>query len=208
MTVIVDYGVGNIGSIKNMIRKIGGNATIGSTVEDIEGAEMLILPGVGAFDSGMNHLRSSGLTEVLNKRVLEDKVPVLGICLGAQLMTKSSEEGNEEGLGWLDAKTLRMNFNNIPGKWPLPNIGWRDVEPVNNCKLLEKIIETPRFYFVHSFYLSTNNPEIVSIKSHYGFEFACGLSKDNIHCVQFHPEKSHAFGMQFFRNFLKENSSC
>jgi len=208
MTVIIDYGVGNVGSIKNMIRKIGGNATIGSSIKDIENADMLILPGVGAFDAGMSHLKSSGLVDILNKRVLEDKVPVLGICLGAQMMTKSSEEGIEKGLGWFDAKTLRMDFNNIPGKWPLPNVGWRNVESENNYKMLENIIETPRFYFVHSFFLSPNNPELVSMKAHYGFEFACGLRKDNIHCVQFHPEKSHAFGMQFFRNFLKEYPSC
>lgn len=206
MPVIIDYGVGNIGSIKNMIRKVGGNASIGSKVDDIARADMLVLPGVGAFDSGINHLRASGLLDVLNQRVLDDKVPVLGICLGAQLMTQSSEEGVEKGLGWFDAQTLRMNFTGIPGKWPLPNVGWRNVTAENGYTMLDGFDETPRFYFVHSFYLAPNDPEIVSMKAHYGFEFTCGLRKGNIHCVQFHPEKSHAFGMQFFRNFLKAYS--
>jgi glutamine amidotransferase len=204
MTVIVDYGVGNLGSIKNMISKVGGNPKIGATVDDIATADMLILPGVGAFDTGMNHLRESGLLDVLNERVLIDKIPVLGICLGAQLMTLSSEEGTEKGLGWLDAHTERMNFTGIQGKWPLPNIGWRNVKAVNDYKMLDGIVDAPRFYFVHSFYLKPNEKNITTMISNYGFDFACGLSKDNIHCVQFHPEKSHYFGMELFRNFLKE----
>lgn len=206
MPVIIDYGVGNIGSIKNMVRKVGGKASIGSTVDDIAGADMLILPGVGAFDSGINHLRASGLIDVLNQRVLEEKVPVLGICLGAQLMTRSSEEGQEQGLGWFDAQTLKMDFSSIPGKWPLPNVGWRNVSAQNGYSMLDGIEETPRFYFVHSYYMSANDPAIVSMKANYGFDFACGLRKDNIHCAQFHPEKSHAFGMQFIQNFLKAYS--
>ena len=208
MPVIIDYGVGNIGSIKNMIRKVGGNPTIGSTINDIARAEMLILPGVGAFDSGMRHLHDSGLVDILNERVLDDKIPVLGICLGAQLMTQSSQEGTEKGLGWFDAQTLRMDHSSISGKWPLPNVGWRNVIAQNRYKMLEGMIEEPRFYFVHSFYMYSKTPDIISITSEYGFEFACGLSKDNIHCVQFHPEKSHAFGMQFFSNFLKAYPSC
>ena len=206
MPTIIDYGVGNIGSIKNMIRKVGGNASIGSTVDDIARADMLILPGVGAFDSGINNLHASGLVDVLNERVLNDKIPVLGICLGAQLMTQSSEEGVEKGLGWFDAQTLKMDFSGIEGKWPLPNVGWRNVAAQNGYEMLDGIEEAPRFYFVHSFYLSANDPVIVSMTANYGFDFACGLSQGNIHCAQFHPEKSHAFGMQFFRNFLKANS--
>ncbi len=206
MAVIIDYGVGNLGSIKNMIRKVGGKSSIGSTKEAIRQAEMLILPGIGAFDSGINHLRASGLWDILNQRVLEDKVPVLGICLGAQLMTRSSEEGKEQGLGWFNAKTLRMDFSGIPGKWPLPNVGWRNVSAQNGYSMLNEIEETPRFYFVHSYYMSANDTSIVSMTASYGIDFACGLRSENIHCVQFHPEKSHAFGMRFFRNFLKAYS--
>lgn len=203
MTIIVDYGIGNLGSIKNMIRKIGFPVAISAEVGDIEAAKMLILPGVGAFDTGMRHLRTSGLLDVLNQRVLVDRIPVLGICLGAQLMTHRSDEGVETGLGWLDAETLRMNFKGIEGKWPLPNIGWRDVSGKNSCTLLSGYDQPPRFYFVHSYFLKANDPSLVSMTSNYGFEFACGLSQDNIHCVQFHPEKSHFFGMRFLHNFLK-----
>ncbi|MCZ8158976.1 MAG: imidazole glycerol phosphate synthase subunit HisH [Rhizobiaceae bacterium] len=206
MPVIIDYGVGNIGSIKNMFRKIGASASLGSTVDDIARAEMLVLPGVGAFDTGMRHLRASGLVDVLNQRVLKDHIPVLGICLGAQLMTMSSEEGTEKGLGWLNAQTLRMDFTGIPGKWPLPNVGWRAVTPANGYTMLREIPEVPRFYFVHSYYLAPREPAITSMTAKYGFEFACGLRKDNIHAAQFHPEKSHAFGMQFLRNFLEDYS--
>lgn len=206
MITIVDYGLGNLGSIKNMVRKVGGTASIGSTAQDIAQAKMLILPGVGAFDSGMKQLRESGLVDILNQRVLKDKVPVLGICLGAQLMTRSSDEGTEVGLGWFDAQTLKMDFTSIPGKWPLPNVGWRNVEVANGYRMLDGMEETPRFYFVHSYYLSTNNSSIISMTSNYGFDFVCGLRQENIHCAQFHPEKSHAFGMQFFRNFLKAHS--
>lgn len=203
MPVIIDYGVGNIGSVQNMIRKVGGSASIGSTVDDIARAKILILPGVGAFDSGISNLRSTGLIDVLNQRVLIDKVPVLGICLGAQLMTKSSDEGKESGLGWFDAHTLRMNFEGLPGRWPLPNVGWRNVSAQNGYKMLDSIEGDPRFYFVHSFYMSVNDPELISMTACYGYDFACGLRHENIHCAQFHPEKSHVFGMQFFRNFLE-----
>lgn len=206
MVVIVDYGVGNLGSISNMIRKVGGRASVGSTNEDIAHAEMLILPGVGAFDSGMRHLHASGLIDTLNRRVLEDGVPVLGICLGAQLMTNSSEEGQERGLGWFDACTVKFDFTDLQGKWRLPNVGWRDVWAQNGYNMLEGIKELPRFYFVHSYHFATDDPTIVSMVTNYGFDFACGLRRKNIHCVQFHPEKSHFFGMQFLRNFLREYS--
>ena len=206
MAVIIDYGIGNLGSIKNMIRKVGGEPSIGSTREDIAQADMLILPGVGAFDSGIKHLQASGLMDILNQRVLEDKVPVLGICLGAQLMTQFSEEGQEQGLGWFDAQTLKMDFTDILGKWPLPNVGWRNVFAQNGYNILDGIEDTPRFYFVHSYYLAANDPSLISMTANYGFDFACGLRHENIHCCQFHPEKSHAFGMQFFRNFLKAYS--
>lgn len=203
MIVIVDYGVGNLGSIKNMLRKIGAAATISSDPAVIDAASKLILPGVGAFDTGMRQLRASGLVELLNRRALNDRVPVLGICLGAQLMTRSSDEGNEPGLGWFDAETRRMDFSDLAGKWPLPNMGWRDVEGRDGYPLMQGYESPPRFYFVHSYFMAANDPELTSITSSYGFEFACGLSRDNLHCAQFHPEKSHSFGMRFLRNFAE-----
>ena len=203
MIVIVDYGIGNLGSIKNMLRKIGAQVAISSDPGAIKSAAKLILPGVGAFDTGVRQLRESGLVDLMHQRALEDRIPVLGICLGAQLMTRASEEGVETGLGWFDADTCRMKFDNIPGKWPLPNMGWRDVQHRPDYPLMQGYESTPRFYFVHSYFMKPDNPELASVTSSYGFDFACGLSRDNLHCVQFHPEKSHSFGMRFLRNFAE-----
>lgn len=203
MIVIVDYGIGNLGSIRNMLRKIGAEAVISSDFETIKQATKLILPGVGAFDTGVRHLRESGLTDLLHQRALEDRIPVLGICLGAQLMTRGSEEGVERGLGWFDAETCRMRFDGILGKWRLPNIGWREVRSRDGYPLMRGYEETPRFYFVHSYFMKPDDPALASVTSTYGFDFACGLSQGNLHCVQYHPEKSHSFGMRFLRNFAE-----
>lgn len=202
MIVIVDYGLGNLGSISNMLRKIGFPSLISADHETVRSASKIILPGVGAFDSGMSHLREAGLVDVLHKRALEDQIPVLGICLGAQLMTRRSDEGVEPGLGWFPAQTLRMKFEDIPGRWPLPNIGWREVSGMGSV-LLEGLEDEARFYFVHSYYLKADDPGIVSMATSYGFKYACGLSMGNLHCVQFHPEKSHRFGMRFLENFAR-----
>lgn len=205
MIAIVDYGLGNLGSIANMLRKIGAKPSITSDPIVLQDAEKIILPGVGAFDTGMHHLIQSGLLDILNRKALIERVPVLGICLGAQMMTESSEEGTSKGLGWFKARTLKFDFSKIPGKWPLPNIGWRDVVDVGHSRLLAGFDEVPRFYFVHAYYMKpdTDFDEIVSMKSSYGIEYVCGLSNDNLHCVQFHPEKSHKFGMQLLRNFTE-----
>lgn len=205
MIGVVDLGLGNLGSIRNMLRKIGAPCVVTSDPEEIVSAAKLILPGVGAFDTGMRRLRESGLGELLTKRALDDQVPILGICLGAQLMTRGSEEGAETGLGWFAADTRRMRFDEIPGRWPLPNIGWRDVNGRESYPLLTGYDETPRFYFVHSYYLKPDSDEITSLTTEYGFEYACGLTQGNLHCAQFHPEKSHFFGMQFLRNFVALN---
>lgn len=203
MIVIVDYGLGNLGSIKNMLRKIGYSSVISSDPDEISRAGKLILPGVGAFDTGMQNLADSGLHDILGHKALVEKIPVLGICLGAQLMTRSSEEGILSGLGWFEAQTLKFRFDGIAGKWPLPNIGWREVHGVNGAPLLSGSTNTPRFYFVHSYFLKPVDPAIVSMNTGYGFEYVCGLSKGNLHCVQFHPEKSHKFGMQLLHNFAE-----
>ncbi len=209
MIVIVDYGVGNVGSIKNMLRKIGKDAVIGRLPEDILSADKLILPGVGAFDTGMRCLKQSGLLPYLNKRVLEDRVHVLGICLGAQMMTRRSDEGMQSGLGGLAAETVRFNHDKLEGKWLLPNIGWRHVYPVKQeYTLMRNFEEIPRFYFVHSYHLKEDKPDIVTMQSEYGYHFTCALSDGNIHCVQFHPEKSHKFGMQLLKNFANLDSEC
>jgi imidazole glycerol-phosphate synthase subunit HisH len=203
MIGIVDYGLGNLGSIKNMIRKLGFSSVISSDPQIIAGASKLILPGVGAFDTGMRNLRDFGLLDVLHHKALVEKAPILGICLGAQLMTKSSEEGSSPGLGWFEAETVKFCFDGISGKWPLPNIGWRDVQGINSPYLLSGFTGVPRFYFVHSYFLRSAVADIVSMTANYGFDYSCGLNKDNLYCVQFHPEKSHKFGMQLLRKFLE-----
>jgi glutamine amidotransferase len=201
MIVIVNYGLGNLGSIENMLKKVGLRSIVSSNPEDLGSATKIILPGVGAFDTGMRNLRRLGLDAALGVRVLQDKVPVLGICLGAQLMTHSSEEGTEQGLGWFAATTKKMRFDGIPGKWPLPNIGWREVVDARDAVLLRGFGARPRFYFVHSYFLCPSSSSVISMRSAYGFEFVCGMSHENIHCVQFHPEKSHRFGMRLLSNF-------
>ena len=203
MITVVDYGLGNLGSVVNMLRKIGYPSKVGSSAEDIINATKLILPGVGAFDTGMQHLQASGLLDSLHQQAIIEKVPTLGICLGAQLMTQSSEEGSLPGLGWFDATTVKFDFSAMEGRWPLPNIGWRRVEKVNESALLEGFDEDPRFYFVHSYYIKANKSDIIASTTSYGIDYTCGLAKENLHCAQFHPEKSHKFGMRFLRNFAE-----
>lgn len=202
MIVIVDYGLGNLGSVKNMLRKIGEDSIITSDPAQILESTKLILPGVGSFDAGITKIRKLGIEEILNEMAMIKKIPILGICLGAQLMTKSSDEGSEPGLGWFDAHTKKFNHKDIEGKWPLPNIGWRNVQAINEYSLLNQF-DCSRFYFVHSYVLTPHDSSLVSLTSKYGYEFACGLHKDNLHCVQFHPEKSHSFGKKFLQNFVK-----
>lgn len=202
MIAIIDYGMGNLGSIKNMLRKIGVDAQITSSKKDIEEASKLILPGVGAFDSGMTKLKELDLIDILNHKVLLQKTPILGVCLGVQLMTKSSEEGSLSGLGWFDAKTVKFDFSHIEGRYTFPNMGWRDTTVLKNSLLMNDMYENPRFYYVHSYYLKSENTNIESMHAFYGFSYCVALEKGNILGVQFHPEKSHKFGMKVYENFV------
>lgn len=202
MVTIIDYGAGNIGSIVNMIRKVGGIATVSSNEEEIATAKKLILPGVGSFDFGMKQLHNSGLINVLNQRVLIDKIPILGICLGVQLFTLGSEEGKLRGLGWFDAETVKFDFNNNK-ELKIPHMGWNNVKIIKDSKIFIDMYDNPRFYFVHSYHLRCKTPHDISTETHYGYPFVSGLEKDNIIGFQFHPEKSHKFGMKIIENFLK-----
>jgi glutamine amidotransferase len=202
MIAIVDYGLGNLGSIQNMLRKIGSPSIITSDYREIEQATKLILPGVGAFDSGIKKLNELELVELLNKKVLVDKIPVLGVCLGVQLMVKSSEEGILPGLGWFDAETVRFDFKEISGKYSLPNMGWQDVHLKKDSPLYENMPIDSRFYFVHNFHLKANNEKDINLTASYGYEYVVGLEHENILGVQFHPEKSHKFGMKLYQNFV------
>lgn len=204
MITIVDYGMGNLGSIKNMFKYIGVEAEIQSDVDKIKKASKILLPGVGSFDTAMKKINESDLKEVLNEKALKEQVPVLGICLGMQLLTNASEEGNLAGLGWIDAKTMSFK-NRIDKKYRIPHMGWNIVNKSNVSLLtngFEEFDET-RFYFVHSYFVKVENEKNSILKTSYGVEFDSAIQKDNIYGAQFHPEKSHKFGMKLFENFAR-----
>lgn len=201
MIVIIDYGMGNLGSIYNMIKKLGYNSVISSDIELIQQATKLVLPGVGAFDNGINNLNKYGIVPVLEKQVIEKKVPILGICLGMQLLTNSSEEGNCKGLGWINASTIRFKFED--SKMKVPHMGWNYVNIVRNNELFNDNTNESRFYFVHSYYVVCHSPNDVVTTTKYGHDFTSSFQHENIYGTQFHPEKSHKFGMKIFENFLK-----
>jgi len=199
MIVIVDYGVGNVGSVANMLRKVGARTRISASVDDIEAAEKLVLPGVGHFDSGMRKLNDTGLVPALTEQVRGRGKPVLGICLGMQMMTRSSEEGSIPGLGWIDATAHR--FPEL-AELRVPHMGWNTVRPENRSTLFGRGAEAERFYFVHSYYVRPADPAHVAASCGYGIDFAASFEANNIFGVQFHPEKSHLFGMELFKRFM------
>lgn len=199
---IIDYGTGNIRSIQSMLSRIGVTSILTSNVEEILAAERLILPGVGHFDFGMSQLRNSGLEQVLNYQALERKIPVLGICLGAQLLTRRSDEGTSAGLGWIAADTIRFEKSKLGPNLKVPHMGWSDTEFHPDCPLGRGFMQLPRFYYVHSFHLKCDDPKHEICHATYGYQFAGGIAQDNIMGVQFHPEKSHRFGMQVLKNFV------
>jgi glutamine amidotransferase len=202
MIVIVDYGIGNLASVLNMFKKIGAtNVYISKDYALIEKATKLILPGVGAFDAGMDNLEKSGLIPLLNKKVMEDKIPLLGICLGMQLLTEKSEEGVKPGLGWIDAETVKFNLD--PSlKLKVPHMGWNYIKVLNQNPLIDMGSKN-RFYFVHSYYVKCKDESQSIATSDFGIDFTCMINKDNIYGAQFHPEKSLKFGMQVLENFAK-----
>jgi glutamine amidotransferase len=199
--VIVNYGVGNIGSISNMLNKLGVENIVSSDHEVLYSAEKLILPGVGSFDVGMSKLNDSGISEILNRRVLIDRVPILGICLGMQLMTKSSQEGNIKGLSWIDSNTIKFDFSDDGVKRRIPHMGWNRVLVDKQSLLFKDMYEEPRFYFVHSYYVECNNEQDILSTTNYGFDFTSAIEHKNIFGVQFHPEKSHKFGLKLLKNY-------
>jgi glutamine amidotransferase len=202
MIVVVDYGAGNIGSILNMFKRLGADIVASSEPSVIDNATKLVLPGVGSFDQGMRKLNESGVVEILNKKVLVDKTPILGICLGVQLMTKGSAEGQLPGLGWFDAKTIKFSFKEQQVKLKIPHMGWNDTFFKKHSNIFNINDEEHRYYYVHSYHLSTNIECDVLSTAFYGYEFVSGLERDNIIGLQFHPEKSHKFGMEIFNNFI------
>lgn len=194
---IVDYGVGNIGSIVNMLKRIDITCHVASTVESLKKAEKILLPGLGSFDHGMISLDKSGLRSILEEKVLHDKTPVLGICLGAQMLGHSSEEGTQKGLGWIPMDTLRFKDESIR----IPHMGWNTIHPLHHHELFFNKNEEWRFYFVHSYHMVVNNKKYCLSKTLYGHEFTSMVFNDHIVGAQFHPEKSHRFGMRILYNF-------
>lgn len=199
MLIILEYGIGNIASISNMLKKIGVPAKISGDPGAVAEAEKLVLPGVGHFDHCMNELRKAPFFDVLQQKVLNDKTPVLGVCVGHQMLFDKSEEGNATGLGWIPGEVIKFKPEQMPAGYKIPHMAWTDVQPAPGA-LLFAGIEEPRFYFVHSYY-TTCNKEYIQATANYGVEFVASVKKDNIYGVQFHPEKSHKFGMAVYRNF-------
>jgi len=201
MIAIVDYDIGNLSAVSNMIRYLGGNSQITRKSSDLENAEKIILPGNGAFDACVRNLRATGMLPTLERRVLIDKVPLLGICVGAQMLGETSEEGVEKGLGWLDMRVRK--FPKITGL-PLPHMGWSMVSTkVQSPIVFDQMADDTRFYFVHSYYMDPKRSEDILLEASYGVKFAAAVGRDNIIGVQFHPEKSHRFGKQMLARFLE-----
>lgn len=201
MIVIVDYGMGNLGSIQNMLKHIGVKSTISFRKEDIERTKKVILPGVGAFDNGMRNIEKLGILPLLNRKALVEKIPVLGVCLGMQLLTKKSEEGSLPGFGWINGETVRFKFDHTKRFLKIPHIGWNTIKIKKKSKLLKGLDSESRFYFVHSYHLKCFDPGDILSSTNYSYDFTSILERENIMGVQFHPEKSHKYGMKLLKNF-------
>lgn len=200
--VIIDYGMGNLRSVEKNLHRSGYSPIISDDPTIVATADKLILPGVGHFANGMKNLSQRNLIEVLNDKVLIEKVPILGICLGMQLFGKTSEEGNAEGLRWIEARTVRFNVGDKQ-KYKIPHMGWNSIIPSQDSKLLSGISSEDLFYFVHSFHLVCSDKGNILTSTKYDFEFTSAVVKDNIYGVQFHPEKSHKQGMRMLKNFAE-----
>jgi len=205
MIVIIDYNLGNPESIRNMLRKAGISSSITQNHNNIKDASKLILPGVGNFDKGINNLKQLGLIELLNQKVINEQTPILGICLGMQLLTERSDEGDENGLGWIKGSAKHFNIND--DEYKIPHMGWNSIQIKNNSTpLLRTKLENQRFYFVHSYFVDCKNDNDILATTNYSIEFCSAVCKNNIMGVQFHPEKSHKYGMEVLRNFAELNS--
>lgn len=204
MIGVIDIGLGNIGSLLNMLDRIGAPARAVATPEELRAADRLILPGVGAFDPGMARMQASGLIDPLVRRVRDEGIPLLGVCLGLQMLGRDSEEGGRPGLGLIPARTRRFEW---PGSGSpplrLPHMGWNECRPRPDAALLPAGGETPRFYFVHSYHVVCDDPGIVAGWTHYGYDFAAAIQHGQVHGVQFHPEKSHRWGKLLLERFAR-----
>lgn len=199
MITIINYGIGNLESVQNMLKKCGISSRISNNSDEIAAAEKIVLPGVGHFDHCMQKLNNSGLLDIIQKKVLEDKIPTLGICVGHQMLFEQSEEGDIKGLGWIPGKVIKFDKSRMPSNYKIPHMGWADLRLTTESVLFGNIDE-PRYYFVHSYHVNCESKYVIATANH-GYDFVAAVQKDNIFGVQFHPEKSHKFGMQLLRNF-------
>jgi imidazole glycerol-phosphate synthase subunit HisH len=203
MITIIDYGVGNIFAFQNVYKRLNIPTKIAKTSYDLEGAQKLILPGVGHFDYAMSQLNNSGMRDKLDELVLDKKIPVIGICVGMQMMGNKSEEGQFEGLKWIDANIKKFDESTLHQRTKLPHMGWNDVKPISNHPLFVGLENDALFYFLHSFYFECNNENDSIAFSDYGVHFTSAANHDNVYGIQFHPEKSHHYGEQLLHNFAK-----
>lgn len=206
MIAIVNYGSGNIQAIANIYNRLNIPFEIASTPEQLDGADRVLLPGVGAFDQAMSELERSGMRRALDRFVLEDRKPILGICVGMQLLANSSEEGSLSGLGWIDGVVRKFDHSTFHQSTHLPHMGWNTIEPAQPNSLFDGVDLGTGYYFLHSYYFSCSDERDVLAVTNYGVSFASGVHKDNIYGVQFHPEKSHAAGIQLLKNFAVQKN--
>ncbi len=203
MISLIDYGVGNINAFVNIYKRLGIEVNKVQHAKDIANASKLILPGVGSFDDAMNRLNQSGMREALDEAVLERKIPVIGICVGMQMLAERSDEGQMPGLGWVRGQVKRFNAEQIPYKTKFPHMGWNNFTPIKENPLLFELENGARFYFLHSYYFECTDAENVIATTEYGIQFASAICKENIFGIQCHPEKSHQFGIKLLHNFSK-----
>ncbi len=201
MVTIIDYGVGNLTSVLNMFKRIGAEAEVSSDKKTIEKATKLLLPGVGAYDTCVAKLKQSGLMDLLQKKVIDEGTPVLGVCVGMQLLFQGSDEGSLQGLGWIEGRVVKFNDLVFEMGLKVPHMGWADVLQKKNSQLMKEMYPDPRFYFVHSFHAQPANSEDILLEADYGYTFMAAVQKNHIAGVQFHPEKSHKYGMKLLENF-------
>jgi imidazole glycerol-phosphate synthase subunit HisH len=203
MIGIIDYGLGNVRAFVNVYKNLNIPAIIVKQSQELKNVSKVILPGVGAFDYAMQKLDQSGMRQLLSEKVLEHHVPVLGICVGMQILAHSSDEGTLPGLGWIDGAVKRFHFSSMKTPLIIPHMGWNNVRPIKNIGLFNELEHDARFYFLHSYYFQCQKSEDVIAVTDYGGEFASAVNYGNIFGIQFHPEKSHQWGIQLLHNFAK-----
>lgn len=205
MIGIINYGVGNISAFKNIYKQLNIPIKIVSSENELDDVSKIILPGVGHFDYAMTRFQDSGMVNRVNQMVMQDKTPVVGICVGMQMMAKRSDEGELAGLGWIDAEVKKFDPDLTMGKMqlPLPHMGWNDIEKSGNSPILEGLDHSSRFYFLHSYYFVCNNPNDIIAQTNYGGIYTSAANHENVYGIQFHPEKSHKYGIQLLKNFAE-----